>query len=242
LPPLTAVQWLLGGFCAFCVGVSKTGVPGLSILVVPLMVLTVGDARQSAGWLLPLLCTADIFAVIYWRRHAAARKLFSLAPWVLAGMALGALALRANERVLRPVVGVIVLAMLAVHLWRRYIATNRELAAHPVPYGVTSGFATTVANAAGPVMSLYLLSKRLTKEEFVAFGAWFYFVINLLKLPIYSSYGLISRQSLSFDGAMVPAVVAGAVAGRWIVNRMNPRVFEIIVVTLTAVSTVMLFR
>ena len=101
--------------------IAKTGVPGLGILVVPMMVLTVGDARHSAGWLLPGLCTADIFAVIYWRRHAAAKRLFSLAPWVVVGMVLGAAALGLSERVLRPVVGVIVLVMLGnlfVRRWR----------------------------------------------------------------------------------------------------------------------------
>ena len=66
---------------------AKTGVPGLGIFVVPLMVLAVGDARQSAGWLLPLLCVADVFAVVAYRRHAEARQLFSLVPWVLVGMA-----------------------------------------------------------------------------------------------------------------------------------------------------------
>ena len=56
--------------CAVFVGIAKTGVPGLAILVVPLMVFVAGDARQSAGWLLPILCTADVFALYYWRRHA----------------------------------------------------------------------------------------------------------------------------------------------------------------------------
>ena len=111
---LAAWQWLLGAAVAFNVGVAKTGVPGLGILIVPLMVLVVGDVRQSAGWLLPVLCTADVFAVIYWRRHAAANRLFQLAPWVLIGIALGAAALSLNERVLRPVVGAIVLIMLLV--------------------------------------------------------------------------------------------------------------------------------
>jgi hypothetical protein len=113
-------QWLLGGFCSFMVGVAKTGVPGVGILTIPLMVLTVGDARLSAGWLLPILCTADIFAVVYWRRHAAAGRLLSLAPWVLVGMAAGAAALSFSERILRPAIGAIVLAMLAAYLWRRY--------------------------------------------------------------------------------------------------------------------------
>ena len=98
-PDLSLGQWLLGAGCAFAVGLAKTGVPGFGILVVPLMVLAVGDARQSAGWLLPLLCIADVFAVVYYRRHAQTRQLFHLAPWVLVGMGAGALALGAERAV-----------------------------------------------------------------------------------------------------------------------------------------------
>jgi uncharacterized protein len=242
LPPLTIGQWVLGAMCAFFVGIAKTGLPGIGILVVPLMVLAVGDARQSAGWLLPVLCTADIFAVLYWRRHAAAKKLFSLAPWVLVGMAAGALALGLHERVVRNAVGVIVLGMLGLYLVRRFRPDVIHAGAHGAPYGVTAGFATTVANAAGPVLNLYLLSKRLGKEEFVATGAWFFFAINLTKLPIYAWHGLLSAHSLIFDALMVPAVVVGAVTGRWLVYRIPERLFEISVVVLTAVATAMLFR
>jgi uncharacterized membrane protein YfcA len=242
MPHLELWQWALGILVAVLTGVAKTGVPGLGILIVPLMVLAVGDARLSAGWLLPMLCTADIFAVIYWRRHAAAWRLFRLTPWVVAGMIGGAFALRLNERTIRPLVGLIVLIMLGMHLWRRYRSSLTTEVAHPSVYGVTAGFATTVANAAGPVMSLYLLGMRLPKEEFVATGAWFFFVINLAKLPIYGWNGLITRSGLAFDLAMIPAVVVGAMAGRKIVNALSPQLFETLVLILTALSTLLLFR
>ncbi|HBY61854.1 MAG TPA: hypothetical protein DEH78_18700 [Solibacterales bacterium] len=240
LPQLGPWQWAIGILCAYFVGIAKTGVPGLGILVVPMMVLTVGDARQSAGWLLPVLCTADVFAVLYWRRHAAAGRLFSLAPWVLIGIALGAIALSLSERVLRPIVGAIVLVMLAVYLYRRW-AAKMHVPNHPVPYGMAAGFATTVANAAGPVMNLYLLGKQLPKEEFIATGAWFFFLINLSKLPIYAWHGLLTATSLTFDALMVPAVVAGAVTGRRLVDHIPGRLFEILVVFFTALSTLFLF-
>jgi uncharacterized protein len=235
-------QWCLGAFVAFIVGVAKTGVPGLSILMVPLMVLAVGDARQSAGWLLPILCTADIFAVWYWRRHAAANRLFSLAPWVLIGMAGGAAALSLKESILRPVIGGIVLLMLIAHFWRKLRPSSAPALESAAPYGIAAGFATTVANAAGPVMNLYLLSKNLPKEEFVATGAWFFFLINLAKVPIYLYHGLITRPSLLFDLAMVPAALAGALAGRWIVYRIPQSVFDALVIILTAGSVLFLFR
>lgn len=231
-------------FCAFSVGMAKTGMPGLGILAVPMMVLVVGDARHAAGWLLPVLCCADLFAVYYWRKHAAAGRLLNLAPWVLAGVGAGAVTLTLPDQKLRPLVGLIILVMLCLYLWRRRMtALGREISpAHPLPYGVAAGFATTVANAAGPVMSLYLLSKRLPKEDFVATGAWFFFFINLVKLPIYLGQGLISRTSATFGLLMIPAVLVGAVTGRWLVSRIPAGVFEASVIGLTALSTLLLFR
>jgi hypothetical protein len=154
----------------------------------------------------------------------------------------GALALAAPERYLRPVVGVIVIGMLIAHLWRQRLRQPSSIEPHPALYGSTAGFATTVANAAGPVMNLYLLSQRLPKEEFIATGAWFFFLINLTKLPIYGWHGLLTRTSLLADLCLVPAVVAGAVAGRKLVDLMPQRLFNWLVLALTAISAVLLFR
>jgi uncharacterized membrane protein YfcA len=242
MPALAPWQWTLGMICAALIGVAKTGVPGLGILVVPLMVLVVGDARLSAAWLLPVLCIADVFALFYWRRHAAASKLFSLAPWVLVGISAGAAALSLPERVLRPIIGTVVLLMLIAYLYRRARPEAGAGGAHAAPYGIAAGFATTVANAAGPVMNIYLLRKRLPKEEFLAMGAWFFFMVNLSKVPIYSYHGLFSVQSLTFGAMTAPAVFAGSLTGRWLVDRIPPRLFEFLVVSLTAGATILLFR
>jgi uncharacterized membrane protein YfcA len=242
VPDLATWQWALGGICALFVGFAKTGVPGFGILVVPLMVFAAGDARASAGWLLPLLCVADLFAIAYYRRHASARRLFELAPWVLAGMAGGALALGLGDPVLRRLVGVIVLAMVAAHLARRWRPAEAVPAGvlHSAGYGVPAGFATTVANAAGPVMNLYLLSKRLPKEEFVATGAWFFFLVNLMKVPLYGARGMITARSLIFDLLLLPAVALGAVVGRGVIKRVRQGTFEIVVLALTAAAALLL--
>lgn len=242
MPEFALWQWIIGAFCAFLVGVAKTGVPGIGILVIPLMVLTIGDARLAAGWLLPVLCAADLMAVYYWRRHAHWRRLVPLVPWVAIGMVLGGAALSLHERVLRPIVGAIILVMLAIYLYRRWRDDGRLLSSHPTLYGVAAGFATTVANAAGPVMSVYLLSMRLPKEQFVGVAAWFFLVVNLSKVPIYAWHGLFSSHSLTGNLLMVPLVLAGAVTGRWIVTHISPRLFEIAVISLAFVSTLLLFR
>jgi uncharacterized membrane protein YfcA len=250
-PTLSLWPWVLGAVCAFGVGVAKTGVPGLGILAVPLMVHAVGDARQSAGTLLPLLCAADVFAVVYYRRHAQARRLFSLAPWVALGMGGGALMLSAPESLLRRTIGVIVLVMIAIQIARRrkaaaaasattFASAPPEPIGRSVTYGIVAGFATMVANAAGPVMNMYLLARRLPKEEFIATGAWFFFVINLSKLPVYAAQGLIGAGSIRRDLVLLPLVVAGAWSGRAIAARLPQRVFEVAILGLTVLAAVLL--
>lgn len=243
MPDFPLYKWLLGAICAFSVGIAKTGVPGFGILSVPVFVLTVGDARLSAAWLLPLLICADAFAVFYYRRHAAAGALFSLLPWVLIGMAGGAVMLRYPDEVIRPVVGSISLIMLVLYLWRRRKTTGLPPAdwKHAGFYGGSAGFATMVANAAGPIMNMYLLTKQLPREEFVATGAWFFFVVNLSKVPVYKSLGLFSRQSLLFDLALMPFVVAGALFGRKLLMIMPEKIFINSVIVLAFAATLLLF-
>jgi uncharacterized membrane protein YfcA len=243
-------RFALAALAGLLIGVAKTGIPGFGILAVPLMVLAVGDARHSAGWLLPLLCLADLFAIAAYRRHAQARRLFGLLPWVLAGIGLGALTLAAPERSMRLLVAAIVIVMIALR-WLRGRHSPDAQAAAPAPaaadrwwqaagYGTSAGFATTVANAAGPVMNLYLLARRLPKHEFVATGAWFFFVVNLVKLPIYAGHGLINQRSLAFDLALAPSVVVGALLGRVLLHRLPQATFDRLVMALTVCAAVLL--
>jgi len=247
-----AGRFALAALAGLLIGVAKTGVPGFGILAVPLMVLAVGDARHSAAWLLPLLCLADLFAIAAYRRHAHARRLFGLLPWVMGGIGLGAITLAAPERAMRLLVAAIVIVMIALRWLRGRGAAAAAEAASPgqapppdrwwqaAGYGTSAGFATTVANAAGPVMNLYLLARRLPKHEFVATGAWFFFVVNLMKLPIYAFHGLIDRQSLLFDLALAPSVVAGALLGRALLHRLPQATFDKLVMALTVCAAALL--
>jgi uncharacterized membrane protein YfcA len=131
--------------------------------------------------------------------------------------------------------------MLAVYFWRRRRGPE-PIKPHPLIYGTCAGFATTVANAAGPVMNLYLLSMRMTKEQLVGTGSWFFFCVNLTKVPIYIAYGLIGARSLMFDLFMVPPVLFGAWCGRVLLYRIPTRMFEVIVITMTIAATLLLFR
>jgi uncharacterized membrane protein YfcA len=240
MPQLALWQWLLGGFSAFTLGAAKTGMPGGGTLAIPMMVLVVGNARYAAAWTCPILSTGDVFAVAYWRRHADARKLLTLIPWVVLGGIGGSFALSLDEHILRRIVAAIIATMLVLFiLQRRGWFTHLSRGAYL--YGIAAGFATVVANAAGPIMNMYLLTRGLTKEQFVATGAWFFFIVNLAKVPVYVWYGLFSVQSLVFDALMAPIVIVGGFAGLWLIRRVPQRVFEWLVVVLTSVSLYFLF-
>jgi uncharacterized membrane protein YfcA len=243
MPALLTWQWLLLLFCAFLNGVAKTGVPGLGIVVVPLMLMVVPQSSNLAmGALLPLLCAADCCAVATYRRTARWGEIARLSPWVAIGAGGGCAAmLMIADGPLTKVIGAIVLAMIALHVWRRWRGTD-EVRARPLlagVLGVVAGFATTVANAAGPAINLYLLSMALPKSEFMGTGAWFFFVINLVKVPLFVYLGgRITGATLLLDAIAVPAVIVGALCGRSLFARIPQRLFEVVVLVVATVATV----
>ena len=118
---LSAGPWVLAAITAVCTGISKTGIPALGILLAPLFA-EVLPARISTGALLPLLITADAFAVIFWRRHGSWKHLIRLLPWAVAGIVAGYFAMgRIDDQQMRYVMGAIVIVMLGVHVYREYV-------------------------------------------------------------------------------------------------------------------------
>ena len=109
-------------------------------------------------------------------------------------------------------------------------------------YGALAGFTTMVANAGGPVTSMYFLACRYPVKAFLGTTAWFFFLVNLAKLPFSLSLGIIRPEHLALDAVLAPVVVVLALAGRRLADRMDQRVFEPIVIVLTVVSALPLLR
>jgi uncharacterized membrane protein YfcA len=237
-------QWAVLALGGFGAGFSKTGIPGISILFVAIFA-NIMPARQATGLVLPLLIFADIFAYFLYRKHLEWRRVGRLLPWAVAGVVLGWAVLgHIDDRQTARVIGLILGTMLGLHVWRRRRTPEEALARAPVwigPFvGVLSGFATMVANAAGPVMTLYLLAMRLPKLEFLGTAAAFFLVINWIKVPFSLQLGLLNAPSLTLNLVLLPAVAAGALAGPWVVKRVNQVVFENAALTLTAAATIKL--
>ncbi|MEU3238790.1 sulfite exporter TauE/SafE family protein [Streptomyces anthocyanicus] len=242
---LTGWEFAALAFAALLVGFSKTAVSGANTVSLAIFAAVL-PARASTGILLPVLIAGDVLAVLTYRRHAHWPTLWRLFPAVGAGVVVGTLFLVwADDAVVRTSIGVILLFMAGVTVWRRRRAdadgqpdevTSRTGRVKARSYGVLGGFTTMVANAGGPVMSMYLLSAGFRKLGFLGTSAFFFLIVNVSKLPFSAGLGLIDGPSLLLDAALVVFVVPGAFLGKWAVDRINQRLFERLVIAATIVG------
>lgn len=235
---LSVLAWTLASLSAFVNGFSKTGVGGLGILAVPLMA-SVFPARESTGVLLPMLIFGDLFAIFFYRRHADWKVLFGLFPYVIPGVVAGYLFMaRVDGQLLGTFIGVIVLCMLALKIFLRgkedRMLRNSRL--FTATMGFAAGFITMTSNAAGPVMAIYLLSRGFDKQTFVGTRAWYFFTINLFKVPFSASLGLITVDTLLFDAMLIPAIVMGALLGYRLIQVLSQKWFERLVLILASLG------
>ncbi|ESQ02276.1 Integral membrane protein [Streptomyces sp. PVA_94-07] len=255
---ITPGAFALLAAAALLVGFSKTSVSGANTISLAVFAAVL-PAKESTGVLLPLLIVGDICAVLVYRRHAHWPTLWRLFPAVAAGVLAGTAFLAfADDGAVRTSIGAILLAMSAMTYWRRRRAarapagTDGEPGAEVEPgtgrggrlrargYGVLGGFTTMVANAGGPVMSLYLLSAGFRKLGFLGTSAWFFLIVNTSKVPFSVGLGLIDGSSLLLDAVLVLFVVPGALLGRALAHRINQALFDQLVLAATVVGGVQL--
>lgn len=236
-------QWVLAVTAAMFIGVSKTAIGGLGMVSVTLFANFVLPAKEASGFVLPLLICGDLVAVKAYRAHTQWKHLVRLFPWTAGGVLLGWLAMgRIDDRQASLLIGGIVIVMVAIHLWRR--RKGAEAAglgfAFAAIIGVMAGFTTLVANAAGPLMAIYLLAMRLPKMEFMGTGAVFFFLINCFKVPFMVNLDLITTESFGGNLMLAPAVFAGALFGRWLLPKIDQRLFENLALWMSVVAGVKL--
>jgi uncharacterized membrane protein YfcA len=241
---LNLLDWATVAVCATMIGISKTGIPGFGILVVPLMALVL-PTKQSTGILLGILILADIFAIIYHRRNARWHHVLRLLPPAIAGIVVGYFGLKVvSDRQLKPIIGAIVLFMLALNYWWTTSKDKNVPFQSPWPlavwFGFMAGITTMMANAAGPVMIIYLLAMRLPKTEFVGTAAWFFFVVNWLKVPFSANLDLMTIESVKLDLMTLPFIAAGAITGIFFLKRIPQKAFTVVVQILTIAAAVKL--
>jgi uncharacterized membrane protein YfcA len=230
LPHFTPWQWLLAVVAGFCIGFSKSGFAGAGLLTVLIMAQLFGPL-ESTGVLLPMLICGDIMSVRVFHQHARWPTIWRMLPPTLVGIVAAYLVMRRTPVAqFGPVIGWIVLVMAMLQGWRRWRPTAFERVPHSRGFawmmGAWSGIATMLANAAGPVMALYFLAIDLPKFALVGTSAWFFLIVNVLKVPLSWELGLIHGGSLLFNLLIFPSIALGIYAGRNLMHRIPQKLFE----------------
>ncbi|MEV8345299.1 sulfite exporter TauE/SafE family protein [Streptomyces niveus] len=242
---ITMWEFVALAAAAALVGFSKTAVSGANTVSLAVFAAVL-PARESTGVLLPILIVGDTIAVLTYRRHAHWPTLWRLFPAVAGGVVVGTVFMVwADDGAVRVSIGSILLLMAGVTIWRRRHPPEEDDEPETASlkgrvkarsYGVLGGFTTMVANAGGPVMSLYLLSAGFRKLGFLGTSAWFFLIVNTAKVPFSVGLGLIDLDSLLLDALLVLFVLPGAVLGKLCVDRIDQRVFERLVIGATVLG------
>ncbi|MDR1904592.1 MAG: sulfite exporter TauE/SafE family protein [Treponema sp.] len=245
--PNGIVAWQLAAliFAGLCIGISKTGINGVTTIMIPVLALIFG-AKESTGIVLPMLCFADLLAVIYYRRNAEWKHIFRLLPWAIAGFGIAILVDRLiPAKGFKFLIGICILIGLVVMLWNDRRGKDVKIPSawwFSAIFGTMGGFATMIGNAAGPIMSVFLLSMRLPKTSFVGTAAWFFMAVNYLKIPLQVFvWNNITRESLLFDLTMIPVIIIGAVLGIILVKKVSEKHYKTLVYCMTLISAILLF-
>jgi uncharacterized membrane protein YfcA len=231
---------------ALCIGMAKAGLGGLGLAVVPVMALIFG-AKESTGVILPMLIAADIMAVLYYRKNAEWKYILKILPWVAAGIFTGLITGNMVDGqqfrvVMVTVVWTMLILMTLNDLRKKSGAELHGNIFFTAFMGVAGGFATMIGNSAGPVFTLYFLSMRLSKNEFIGTGAWLYLIMNTGKLPLQAFvWKNITANSLLLGLLSLPFIAAGIFLGIYIVKLFPEKVYRYFVIVTTLVTSVLLF-
>lgn len=241
---LTNIQWFAISVAALSIGMSKTGVQGIMLMIVPLMAMAFG-AKESTGVILPMLCMADIIAVAYYKRIADWKVVAKLLPTAILGffLAIGVDNMIPNGQ-FRQLMGWTLMLALIVMIWSEIFGKeNRWMKKwwYAAIFGLLGGFTTMIGNAAGPVMSVYLLSMRKEKMEYIGINAWFFLVVNLLKVPLQAFvWDNIIWDSLQLNLVMLPVIGIGSLIGIRVVKLLPEKIFRRFIQIVTILSVILM--
>lgn len=240
---LSLFNFALAAFCAFLLGISKSGLKGIAALIVTGFAL-VYDARNSTGVLMPLLLVGDVFAIIYYKRHVKWKYIAKLLPWMIAGVLLGVLGGKfISEDIFKyGMASIILFSVALMYYWEN--KKDKTIPSHwsfGSSMGILAGFTTMVGNLAGAFSNIYFLAMRLPKNAFIGTAAWLFFIINSFKIPFHIwSWGTINRISIWKSIELVPFVIFGLFVGVYLVKKINDDAYRKLILLLTAVGGVVI--
>ena len=241
---LTLIDWSLALFAAFILGISKSGLKGIAVIIVTIMALVFGS-KASTGIIMPLLLVGDLLAILYYRKHVQWKHLGKLLPWMVVGVLIGVYAGKdVPEALFKKGLATIILVSVIMMFYWDY-RKSKNVPTHPVfaiSMGLSAGFTTMIGNLAGAFSNLYFLAMRLPKNEFIGTAAWLFFFINWFKIPFHVfSWETITLETLRINLFLIPAEILGFIIGLRIVKRINDKQFRKFILIVTALGAAILF-
>ncbi len=224
-------------------GVGKSGIKGLGAVIVTLMAIVFGG-KASTGILIPMMITADIFAVIYYHRHTQWYFLKKLLPMMVVGVVLGVwLGNDISEVLFKQIMAVFILLTVLIMIWMDRTKTFGipKHWAFSSFMGLLSGVTSMIGNLAGSFASIYLLAIRLPKNEFIGTAAWLFFIINVFKLPFHLFvWKTVTTETLQLNLVLAPAILIGFLLGIKLVKVINNELYRKLVLLVTAIGALII--
>lgn len=246
LSELSTVDWVLLAIGSVGVGLSKSGLAGIGMVHV-ILFATVFGAFQSTGVLLPLLIVGDILAVRRYGAHVQWPTVKRLFPPAIIGVICGwAVMGQLDDWTIELLLGIIILTLTILQFIRMWkpdiVGKTTHSTAFAYAAGLITGITTMIANAAGPIISLYLLAISTPKLQLIGTGAWFFLFLNSAKVPFSYQLGLIGPTTLVINLLLVPAVVLGMTIGSKIVHYIPQTLFNVLILIFTTVAAARLMH
>ncbi|CUB04458.1 sulfite exporter TauE/SafE family protein [Marinomonas fungiae] len=222
-------------------GFSKFSIGGMGLIVLPIVMIAF-PGPEALGVLLPLYVITDVMAVYSYRRHISWPVLARFLPLAFLGVFIGAhllSGLDASQFVI--MLGVIMIGMIALGVYldtQQATFMQKPITAYSM--GFAGGLVSMVSNASGPLISLFLLEQKLSKDSYVSTRAWAFFLINLVKLPMYLSLDLLTPESLTMSAYALPGLLVGILIGYHFLKHVKPAHFKWLVRIISTIAAMKL--
>lgn len=240
LNPLNTTNeiWWITMLCAFIIGLNKSGLKGISTITIPILAHAYGG-MTSVAILLPFLIFGDTIALGFYRKSIQFKYVARLLPWAFIGLIIATFTGKhISDALFSQTIGYAILFCSFILLYREFLKKEGNFSNYPFLtnlFGISGGFATMIGNAAGSIFNLYILGMRLPKEAYIATGASFYLIMNVVKLPIQALYWhSVTWDTLQLNIVCLPALLLGSFIGKRATSLIpeNPYRYFIIIVTL----------
>lgn len=222
-------------------GFSKFSVGGMGLLILPIIMIAY-PGPQALGIILPMYLITDVLAIISYRRQINWAILAKLLPLCFIGVVVGGWVLSfIDSSQFSLMLGVLILAMLLLGFV--IDRTKASFMQHPLStaiVGFIGGFVSAVSNAAGPIFSLYFMEQKLSKLSYVSTRSWAFMLINLTKVPVLLSIGLMNLESTIISLQAIPGLVIGALLGYWLLKKIKLSQFKMLIRIMASIAAVKL--